>query len=190
MIESPDAVLAFWFGPPGAPLVSRPEWFRKSEAFDASIRERFRETHAAAHAGRLSAWESTPRTLLALIVVLDQFPRNMYRGTAAAFASDGAALGAARRLVGLGWDAALHPFERQFAYLPFEHAESADAQAESLRLFGALEVLPETRGLLEWARKHARIIERFGRYPHRNAILGRASTPDELAFLREPDSSF
>ena len=84
----------------------------------------------------------------------------------------------------------MHPFERQFAYLPFEHAEDRPAQVDSLRLFGELEALPETAGLLEWAQKHAVIIERFGRYPHRNAILGRASTADEIAFLQEPNSSF
>jgi uncharacterized protein (DUF924 family) len=185
-------VLDFWFGAPGSPQAGgrRPEWFRKSEAFDAEIRGRFFATYEDAAAGRLAAWDGDARSLLALIVVLDQFPRNMFRGSPRAFAADRQALAAAERMVGRGWDARLAPLERQFAYLPFEHAEDRGAQQRSMELFGALAREPAHADLLEWARKHSVIIERFGRFPHRNAILGRESTPEEIEFLSQPGSSF
>jgi uncharacterized protein (DUF924 family) len=185
-------VLDFWFGAPGLPQAGqrRAEWFRKSDAFDASIRERFLSTYEGAAAGRLTQWDATARELLALIVVLDQFPRNMFRGSSRAFAADAQALSAAERMVARGWDIELVPLERSFAYLPFEHAEDSASQERSVRLFGALAQDAAYADLLEWARKHYVIIQRFGRFPHRNIILGRVSTPEESEFLSQPGSSF
>lgn len=181
-------VLGFWFGP--GPPTERACWFRKDARFDALIRSRFASALEAAIAGAYRGWEAKPRGALARILLLDQFTRNAFRGTPQAFAGDAEALAAARRAVAQGFDRALHPLERQFIYLPYEHAESAAAQDESLALFGALARETASLATLEWARKHADIVRRFGRYPHRNAILGRPSTPEELAFLREPGSRF
>ena len=192
IVPEAQQVLDFWFGAPGSPQAGqrRPEWFRKSDAFDASIRDRFLGTYEQAATGRLAHWSAAARPLLALIVVLDQFPRNMFRGSPRSFATDNAALAAAERMVGCGWDLELAPLERSFAYLPFEHAENRAAQKRSMHLFGALAREAAYADLLEWARKHHVIIERFGRFPHRNAMLGRASTPEEIEFLNQPGSSF
>lgn len=188
-----QAVLDFWFGAPGTPAhgTQRKEWFVKDAAFDAQIRERFLALHARADAGGLAAWEGAPESLLALIIVFDQFPRNMFRDTPRAFASDARALAAARRMVERGWDTRLPALQRGFVYLPFEHCEDLAAQEEALRLFGKLAAEePASAESLEWARKHHEVVQRFGRFPHRNAILGRASTPQEEEFLREPGSRF
>jgi uncharacterized protein (DUF924 family) len=188
----PQEVLDFWFGPPGSVHAGqrRPEWFRKSDDFDAAIRERFLTTYEEAAAGGLAEWAARARPLLALIIALDQFPRNMFRGSPRSFAADSRALAAADRMVEHGWDRQLAPLERSFAYLPFEHAENRVAQERSMRLFGALGEDPAYADLLEWARKHYVIVERFGRFPHRNAVLGRASTPEEVDFLKQPGSAF
>lgn len=186
---TPEDVLAFWFDA-DAPDRARPEWFRKSPEFDEAIRARFGATHAEALRGGLTDWEAPLRARLALIIVLDQFSRNLHRDSPLAFAGDSRALALARRTVEEGGDRRLLPLERQFVYLPFEHAEDRASQRESLRLFDLLEAFPETRGLGEWARRHAVIIDRFGRFPHRNAALGRASAPEEIAFLAEPGSRF
>jgi len=186
------AVLDFWFGAPGAPGhgKSRREWFAKDAAFDDEIRRRFLALHASAALGECDRWAATPRGLLALIVVLDQFSRNLYRDDPRAFAQDERGLSAARLMVDQGWDAQLAPLERQFAYLPFEHAEDLAEQDRSVALFAALEGFEETRGLTEWAEKHRVIVRRFGRFPHRNVALGRVSTSEEEAFLKEPGSRF
>jgi uncharacterized protein (DUF924 family) len=181
-------VLDFWFGPP--PLSSRDEWFRKDPAFDATIRSRFGEAIAAALAGAFGELTATPRGALARVLLLDQFTRNAFRDTAAAFSGDARALATAEDAIGRGHDRALAPVERRFLYLPFEHAEDREAQARSLALFGALAAETGLADPLEWAQRHAAVIERFGRYPHRNAILGRASTPDEVAYLATPGSGF
>ncbi|SDD09119.1 DUF924 family protein [Paraburkholderia lycopersici] len=186
-------VLDFWFGAPHSAAFGheRKMWFRKSEAFDAQLRERFGALLDAACAGELDAWCATPDGALALVVVLDQFSRNGYRGTPRAFSGDDKALGIARAMVASGADLRLPTLQhRLFAYLPFEHAESAEAQRESLRLFGELAKDPQGKGYYDYAVRHAAVIERFGRFPHRNALLARASTDDEAAFLREPGSSF
>ena len=185
-------VLDFWFGAPGSPERGRPRacWFQKSEAFDAQVRSRFLRLHARAAAGRLARWERTPLAALALAVVLDQFPRNMFRGEAEAFGTDALALGSARRTVQRGFDTLLRPVERWFIYLPFEHAEDIGAQRRSIALFGQMLADPDSRDAIDYARRHFEIISRFGRFPHRNAILGRESTPEETLFLSQPGSSF
>ena len=185
-------VLAFWFGEPGSAGYGkpRPAWFRKDPDFDAQVRSRFLALHARAALGECERWRDDPDSLLALIVVLDQFSRNLYRDDPRAFSQDAAALDCARLMVERGWDAARLPVERQFAYLPFEHSEDLAMQDRSIELFSALEAFPETKGLTEWAEKHRAIVRRFGRFPHRNAALGRESTAEEIAFLKEPGSSF
>jgi uncharacterized protein (DUF924 family) len=185
-------VLAFWFGEPGSGDYGkpRPAWFRKDPAFDEEIRHRFLALHARAALGELEGWHDDPDSLLALVVVLDQFSRNLYRGDPRAFSQDAAALACAQLALERGWDEARMPVERQFAYLPFEHAEDPAMQERSVALFSALEAFPETKGLSVWAEKHRVIIRRFGRFPHRNAALGRPSTPEEIAFLEEPGSGF
>jgi uncharacterized protein (DUF924 family) len=185
-------VLDFWFGEPGSALhgKARAEWFRKAPAFDGQIRRRFLALHAAAALGERDRWKEEPDPLLALVVVLDQFSRNLYRGDARAFSQDAAALACARLMRDRGWDAQRLPVERQFAYLPFEHSEDPADQDRSVALFASLEAYPETKGLTEWAQRHRAIVRRFGRFPHRNAALGRASTPEEAAFLETPGSGF
>lgn len=183
-----DDILAFWFGP--APDTTREAWFAKDPAFDASIRERYGDAIARALDGAYRQWDATAGGALARILLLDQFTRNAFRDTPRAFAGDALALAAASALVDAGADRDLPPLRRVFAYLPFEHAEDAAAQARAIELFEALARDSGDGSWLEWARKHAVVIERFGRFPHRNAILGRASTPEEIAFLREPGSRF
>jgi uncharacterized protein (DUF924 family) len=135
--------------------------------------------------GELDRWRSTPLAALALVVVLDQFSRNMFRGTPRAFAGDPAALAAAASVIERGFDRPLSAQERTFVYMPFEHAEDLAAQRRSLALFEALD--PND---MEYARRHHEIIARFGRFPHRNSLLGRESTPEEIEFLKRPGSSF
>ena len=181
-------VLAFWFGP--TPHRPRGEWFRKDPAFDASIRERFGDDVGAALAGAFGEWCTMPRGAIARVILLDQFTRNIFRDTPRAFAGDAAALATAIDAVAQGFDRALGFHERWFLYMPFMHAEDAAMQARSLTLFGALADEMNDPDPLEWAEKHAAVIRRFGRYPHRNAILRRESTPAETAFLAEPGSRF
>ncbi|MGH8705681.1 MAG: DUF924 family protein [Burkholderiales bacterium] len=181
-------VLHFWFGePPGA---RDKRWFEKSAAFDAEIRALFADLCDEAAAGRLAQWQANPRDCLALVLVLDQLTRNIYRGEARAFAADSLALDAARTIVAHGWDREMLPVERMFAYLPFEHSETLADQLRGCELMEGLSAYPETADAHFWAVKHRDIIRRFGRFPHRNAALGRASTPAELEFLKEPGSGF
>jgi len=188
-VSAPDfiEVLDFWFGAPGSRERGRPRkaWFRKSEPFDAEIRRRFLITWERAARGECERWQATPFASLALVVTLDQFPRNMFRGTARAFASDFLALAAARETIARRFDRLLSPVERSFVYLPFLHAEDLAAQRRALSLFHELD--PED---MRNAERHYEIIARFGRFPHRNAILGRQSTAEEAGFLKQPGSSF
>jgi uncharacterized protein (DUF924 family) len=186
----PTEVLDFWFGPGETRGKARAEWFRKDEEFDAQIRRRFMALHAAAALGELEGWRAQPRSLLALVVVLDQFSRNLYRGDARSFAQDGHALACAREAIARGDEKSLLPVERQFLYLPFEHSEDAADQDRAVELMQGLEAYEETRGLVEWAERHRVVIRRFGRFPHRNAVLGRASTAEEAGFLEQPGSGF
>ncbi|HET7728624.1 MAG TPA: DUF924 family protein [Usitatibacter sp.] len=183
-----DEVLGFWFGPERGR--SRREWFAKDPGFDASIRERFGALHARAAARGLEAWRASPEPMLALVIVLDQFSRHLYRGDGRAFAQDAHARECVAEALVRGDDLALLPVERQFLYLPLEHSEDAADQDRAVELMRSLEAFEETRGLAEWAVKHREVIARFGRFPHRNEALGRPSTPDELDFLARPGSGF
>ena len=183
-------VLRFWFGPDLADE-ERAEWFKKDPAFDAEIRRHFGARVDEALAGGLATWDVTPWGALAHLLLLDQFTRNIFRGSGRSFAGDALALACAQRLVARGDDRQLPGVMRWFVYLPYEHSEDPAAQRESLRLFAALAAdAPKYAGGLEWAKKHEVIIARFGRFPHRNALLGRASTAEEIEFLKEPGSSF
>jgi uncharacterized protein (DUF924 family) len=184
----PATILDFWFGP--VPHRDRPEWFRKDDRFDDEIRSRFGDAVAVAMAGGFGDWCANAHGSLARILLLDQFTRNMHRGSPLAFAGDERALATAVHAVDRGQDLELDPIERRFVYLPFEHSEDSGMQERSLALFRRLADESGDEDAYQWAEKHAVIIRRFGRYPHRNAVLGRASTPEELAFLAQPGSSF
>jgi uncharacterized protein (DUF924 family) len=185
-----QAVLDFWFGQPPAET-PRPQWFKKDAAFDAQIAQHFGDLIEQALAGGLLDWLHDGPSALARTLLLDQFTRNTFRGTSRAFAGDAAALACAQALIAHGWHLALTPLQRWFVYLPFEHSEDLATQHEGLRLFATLAAEhPEVADAHVWALKHFEVIERFGRYPHRNALLGRTSTPEELAFLQQPGSSF
>jgi len=181
-------ILEFWFG--ALPHAPRAEWFRKDAAFDATIADRFGGAIGSAIGGGFREWCSDTRGALARILLLDQFTRNAYRGKARAFAGDAEALATAIGIVDEGRDRELDRYERAFVYLPFEHSEDRAVQDRSIALFTELARETGDRMSLDWAEKHAVIVRRFGRYPHRNAALARASTPEELAFLEEPGSSF
>jgi uncharacterized protein (DUF924 family) len=183
-------VLDFWFGRADSPArgLARKAWFVKSDDFDREIRERFARLWETASSGGLKSWQSTPLAALALVVVLDQFPRNIFRGTPRAFVSDELALATAREMIERRFDRVLRPIERAFVYLPFQHAENLAAQASSLRMYEELASLGVDHR--DFACRHRDIIARFGRFPHRNEILGRASTPEEIEFLKQPGSRF
>jgi uncharacterized protein (DUF924 family) len=173
-------VLHFWFEE-----IAPRRWFEKDDAFDQALRGRFLAVHASVAALPIEAYLTDAETALAAVIVCDQFPRNMFRGTPGAFATDARALALAEGAIAQGFDAPVLETRRQFFYLPFEHAEDAKAQARSVVLFA-----PLGEESLRWAQAHKAIIDRFGRFPHRNAILGRASTPEETEFLNQPGGSF
>jgi uncharacterized protein (DUF924 family) len=172
-IAKPADVVAFWreAGPD--------KWFNKSDAFDAEIRHRFLPTHEAAAAGRLSDWQASPDGALALLLLLDQFPRNLFRGDARTYATDPLARQVADRAIANGFDAKVDPALRGFFYLPFMHSEKLADQERCVALYRAA---GDTNGT-KWAEHHADIVRRYGRFPHRNALLGRTTTPEEQAFL-------
>jgi uncharacterized protein (DUF924 family) len=194
-----DSILGFWFGPdPGDPVAvknQQPLWFTADSVVDADIRRRFSKEWMAAARGELG-WDGEPRGALALVILLDQFSRNLERGKAAAFAHDGPALAITEASIGAGFDRRLHPAERSFLYLPFEHSEDLSDQQRGVELLTALvaDAGPEwtwlTEDALRWARVHREIIERFGRFPHRNHVLGRPSTAAEERFLAEGGQRF
>jgi uncharacterized protein (DUF924 family) len=189
---TPEEVLAFWFGREGEESYGelREAWFSRDPDFDREIRDRFEEVYEEAVAGELEAWKEEAQSCLALIVVLDQFPRNMFRGDARTYAADGLALAAARHAVERAYDRELPPFQRMFVYLPFEHSENLENQRFSVDLFRRLSEEIGSEDLMVYAVQHLRIVERFGRFPHRNEVLGRRTTPEEAEFLKEPGSSF
>jgi len=191
MHASPQEVLDFWFAAPGSAEhgTARHLWFTKSDDTDALIRARFGATVEAALQAKLDHWREELRSTLALIVLLDQFTRNIFRDTARAFAGDAAAIALAERVVDAGLDRQLSLNERWFVYLPFEHAESLSLQERAVQLFKQLAADGLTEPLA-LAIKHRDVVARFGRFPHRNALLGRVSSPEEEAFLREPGSRF
>lgn len=194
MVSLPDeaqAVLAFWFDP-----ASHEEWFAAHPAFDTTIRTRFGETFRWAAEGKLAHWSETPPGWLALLIVLDQFSRNLYRADQQVWAQDLHAQRLAVWGIEEGFDRQLPPIQRVFAYMPLEHAEDIGLQRRCVALFESMcESLPAQErdhctDFLHYARKHEAVIARFGRFPHRNALLSRTSTPEELAYLAEPDAGF
>jgi uncharacterized protein (DUF924 family) len=191
----PAAVLDFWFLPADALGHNRPrtEWFRKDAAFDETIRRQFAVVVEDALAGKLPDWGDGADAVLARILVLDQFTRNLFRDEARAFAGDAIALKLATRLVGSGRDKNLPPIRRWFVFMPFMHSESLLEQERSVALFDALRREAQESAFESaygFAQRHREIVERFGRFPHRNAALGRLSTRDEEDFLKQPGSSF
>jgi uncharacterized protein (DUF924 family) len=178
---APEDIIRFWFS-----SETRSRWFEASEAFDAEVRERFGTLSESASCGELDDWARTPEGSLALLLLLDQVPRNIYRHTARAFRSDEKALALAKNAVSAGFDRSFGKHERLFFYLPFEHAEDRAAQDASVRLFEALGDDEYT----DYARRHRDVIYRFGRFPHRNEQLGRTSTEAEIEYLRQPGSRF
>ena len=176
-------VLRFWFGEGAEYGAAHKRWFEKNPAFDAEVRQRFLPLHAKLAGNH--QWLELPHECLARIIALDQFPRNMFRGTPQAFATDGLALAAARHAIASGYDHDWLRVEKIFAYLPFEHSESPADQRRACEL-----MRPLGEEQYDYALRHQAIIERFGRFPHRNAILGRSSTAEEIEFLKQPGSGF
>ena len=162
----------------------------KDAAFDEELRGRFGELHAKAARRELEGWRDSPEPMLALVILLDQLSRNLFRNDARAFAQDAHARECAGQALSRGDDLELLPVQRTFLYLPFEHSESLDDQERSVDLMRSLDAFAETRGMSGYAVRHCDVIRRFGRFPHRNAALGRASTPEEAEFLRQPGSGF
>lgn len=175
------AVIDFWFDE-----IAPASWWRKDDSFDALVKQRFEAIHQAAISGELAHWRETADGRLAEIIVLDQFSRNLYRNDARAFANDTVALVLAQEMINQGFDRDVYPVMRAFVYMPFMHSESALIHQQALLLFDQ----PGMESNLDFERKHKAIIDQFGRYPHRNRVLGRSSTDAELAFLQQPGSSF
>ena len=180
-MTNPAEILKFWFQE-----IDRSLWFKKDADFDRLLAERFGTLHTQASHGELSGWRESSHGRLAEIIVLDQFSRNLFRDSPKAFAQDGMALVLAQEAVRCGADAQLSAQERVFLYMPYMHSESLAIHETAVQLFTRNGIA----GNLDFELKHKAIIERFGRYPHRNAILGRASTADEIAYLEQPGSGF
>ena len=185
-------ILDFWFGKPDEADYGKPRkvWFIKNPEFDKEVRSRFLYDYQQAAAGQLDDWKESPLTCLALIILLDQFPRNIFRGQPQAFATDPQALAYAKYAVKRGFYKKLLPIQREFVYLPFEHSENLAAQHQCIELFSTLKDHPECASGVDYAHRHLKVIERFGRFPHRNEILGRETTPEEAEFLKQRGSSF
>lgn len=188
--ERARALLDFWFGPPddAERECHREIWFKCPPEHDDKLRRLFLADYELAAAGGLVAWETAPETALALVLLLDQIPRNIFRGTPRAYATDALARAVADRAMARGFDAALPPVWRKFFYMPLHHSEDAADQRRSLALLQAVPNDPARAENTRYARRYLDIIERFGRFPHRNACLGRVSTAEEIAFLDEPES--
>ena len=187
-----EEILEFWFGAPQAPDYGKERsfWFTKNQEFDRQVCDRFLATYTQAATGELDSWQNSPQSCLALLLLLDQFPRNMFRGTPQSFATDAKALAVAKNAVAKGFDQNLLPVQRWFIYLPFEHSENLADQQKCVELFATLTGDPDSAMTIDYALRHKAVIERFGRFPHRNKILGRETTPQEAEFLKQPGSSF
>jgi uncharacterized protein (DUF924 family) len=185
-------VLDFWFGQEGDPEYGRfrDEWFRKDPVFDARVTEQFADLYEEAAAGDLDGWREDAESCLALVIVLDQFPRNMFRGDGRTHAEDDRALGASRYAIEHALDRELPDFKRMFLYMPFMHSENVESQRRSVELFERLAGEDGAPDVVSYAVAHRDIVERFGRFPHRNEILGRETTPEEAVFLTTEGSSF
>lgn len=200
MKESIASILSYWFGPHQGDVQAAQSqaslWWKKSEEVDAEIKSRFTECVAEAGAGKLDAWADEPRGRLALILLCDQFTRHIYRDSPQAFSLDHRALAWTKEGLAVGAHQVLRPIERVFFFLPLEHSESLADQEHAVRVFETLKLsVPHDaestfQGFLDYAIRHRDIIARFGRFPHRNAALGRPSTEEEIAFLKQPGSSF
>lgn len=187
-----NEILDFWFGSPDEPEYGKPRkvWFVKEPEFDEELRRRFLTDYEKAAGGNLDEWKDSPSECLALILLLDQFPRNIFRETPQAFATEWEALSTAHQAIAQGYDRKLLNVQRWFIYLPFEHSENIEHQRQSVKLFQKLSGDKESAKAIESAIRHRSVIERFGRFPHRNIILGRPSTPEEKEFLKQPGSRF
>jgi uncharacterized protein (DUF924 family) len=193
--ERAQVLLDFWFGPPGDPEREnhRQIWFKSTPEHDGELRDLFLADYESAVAGALDAWEAAPESALALVLLLDQIPRNIFRGEPRTYATDPAARAAADRALASGFDAAFPPHWRKFFYMPFHHSEALADQRRARALTESLpkgrDPDPERGGLRRYGRPYLDVIERFGRFPHRNAILGRVSTPEEIAFMEKARAS-
>ena len=187
-----QAVLDFWFGPPSSPYYGKPReaWFKKDPGFDAAILHNFLDDYEKARDGAYDSWQDSAPQCLALVILLDQFPRNMFRDDARAFATDAKALECARHAIAAGFDRKVGETGRMFFYLPLDHSEDLTCQERSMDLTRALPDWDQPGSPFQYASRHFEIIRRFGRFPHRNQILGRANTPAETEFLTLPDSGF
>jgi uncharacterized protein (DUF924 family) len=187
-----NQILEFWFGQPDDADYGkqRKVWFTKNLDFDQEVRSRFLSDYQKAAAGELDDWKNSPLSCLALIILLDQFPRNIFRGQPQAFATDSQALAVAKYAIEQGWDQELLPIQRLFIYIPFEHSENLSDQHQCVELFSTLKDYPECASGVDYAYRHLHVIEKFGRFPHRNQILGRETTPAEAEFLKQPGSTF
>jgi uncharacterized protein (DUF924 family) len=187
-----NEILDFWFGKPSSNDYGmfRPSWFEVNPELDREICDRFLTDYQAAARGNLDTWKETALGCLTLILLLDQIPRNIYRGMPQAFATDPQAVALAKYAVANGFDSQLLPIQRWFIYLPLEHSENLADQRQCLDLFTQLPESPEKQMGVEFARRHYQVIEKFGRFPHRNQILERETTPEEAEFLMQPGSSF
>ena len=187
-----EEILDFWFGSPKSVDYGKERsfWFTKNPEFDRELSDRFLLDYEQAARGELDYLQDSPLGCLTLVLLLDQFGRNMFRGTPKSFATDAKALSVAKSAVDQGCDRALLPVQRWFIYLPFEHSENLADQERCVELFATLSNHPESANTIEYALRHKAVIERFGRFPHRNKILGRVNTTAETEFLKQPGSSF
>jgi uncharacterized protein (DUF924 family) len=192
MTDRSQAILEFWFGAPGGPDHGAPReiWFRGGPDFDATLAEKFSADYARAADGDYDGWADDRIASLGLILLLDQIPRNIFRGTAKSFATDAKALATARHAVDRGFIEGQITVAKQFFYLPFEHSEDLADQRQCLEFFETMEDHPDKAQWIDYARRHLVLIERFGRFPHRNEILGRPGTAEEIAFLAEGSETF
>ena len=190
-----QALLIFWFDDPAVPNSEygqqRKIWFRKDPSFDQQVRDRFLAVYERAREGECDRWLEQPDSALALTILLDQFPRNMFRGTARCFEADAPALATAKTAIARDYDQSRLPIERMFFYLPFEHSENIEHQHQAVSLFETLvQDAPALQAPLDYAYRHRDVIAQFGRFPHRNEVLGRPSTPAERQFLQQPGARF